>query len=59
MYIYIYIHIYIHITYIHMHMYEIMETICFLGYHYNDLVATHALGHMMYGYIKIEKESNI
>ena len=42
-----------------MHMYEIMETICFLGYHYNDLVATHALGHMMYGYIKIEKESNI
>ena len=24
---------------------------CLSGYHHNDFVATHALGHMMYGYI--------
>ena len=29
--------------------YAIMKTICSLGYHHNCLVATHTLGHMMYG----------
>ena len=27
-----------------------MKTMCPLGYHHNGFVATHALGHMMYGY---------
>ena len=26
-----------------------METMCPPGYHHNGFVATHALGHMMYG----------
>ena len=26
-----------------------MKTMCPTGYHHNDFVATHALGHMMYG----------
>ena len=30
-------------------IYVIMETMCPLGYHRNCFVATHALGHMMYG----------
>ena len=25
-----------------------MKTMCPLGYHHNDFVATHALGHMIY-----------
>ena len=29
-------------------IYEIMKTMCPPGYHHNDFVATHALGHMMY-----------
>ena len=29
--------------------YAIMKTMCPLGYHHNGFVATHALGHMMYG----------
>ena len=28
----------------------IMKTMCPPGYHHNGFVATHALGHMMYGY---------
>ena len=28
----------------------IMKTTCPPGYHQNSFVATHALGHMMYGY---------
>ena len=28
-------------------VYEIMKTMCPPGYHHNDIVATHALGHMM------------
>ena len=28
-----------------------MKTICPPGYHHNGFVATHALGHMMYGYV--------
>ena len=55
MYIYIYIYIYNHEN---------------NGYHHNDFVATHALGHMMYGYTllvpmnqgvlnKLSKEHNI
>ena len=31
-------------------IYEIMKTMCPPGYHHNGFVATHALGHMMYGY---------
>ena len=31
-------------------MYVIMKTICPPGYHHNGFVATHALGHMMYGW---------
>ena len=27
-----------------------MKIVCPPGYHHNDFVATHALGHMMYGY---------
>ena len=27
-----------------------MKTVRPPGYHHNDLVATHAVGHMMYGY---------
>ena len=28
-----------------------MKTMCPPGYHHNGFVASHALGHMMYGYI--------
>ena len=28
-----------------------MKTMCPPGYHHNGFVATHALGHMMYGYL--------
>ena len=28
-----------------------MKTMCPPGYHHNGFLATHALGHMMYGYI--------
>ena len=31
-------------------IYAIMKTVCLPGYHHNGFVATHALGHMMYGY---------
>ena len=31
-------------------MYVIMKTMCPPGYHHNGFVATHALGHMMYGH---------
>ena len=31
-------------------IYGIMKTICPPGSHHNGFVATHALGHMMYGY---------
>ena len=31
-------------------IYAIMKTICPLGHHHNGFVATHALGHVMYGY---------
>ena len=48
----------------------IMKTMCPPGYHHNGFVATHALGHMMYGYTllvpmnqrvlnKLSKEHNI
>ena len=29
---------------------RIMKTMCLRGYHHNGFVATHALGHMMYGH---------
>ena len=62
MYIYMYIYIYI--------IYEIMKTMCPPGYHHNGFIATHALGHMIYGYRllvpmnqrvlnKVKKECNI
>ena len=31
------------------YIYVITKTMCPPGYHHNDFVATHALGHMMYG----------
>ena len=31
-------------------IHAIMKTMCPPGYHHNGFVATHALGHMMYGY---------
>ena len=34
-------------------IYAIMKTMCPSGYHHNGFVATHALGHMMYGYVYI------
>ena len=54
-YVYVYIHTYIYICiytyiYIYIYIYAIMKTICPSGYYHNDFVATHALGHMMYGY---------
>ena len=30
-----------------------MKTMCPPGYHHNGFVATHALGHMMYGFVYI------
>ena len=30
-------------------IYVVMKTMCPPGYHHNGFVATHALGHMMYG----------
>ena len=57
-YIYIYIYIYIHIFIslylflslsLYIYIYVIMKTMCPPSYHHNDFVATHALGHMMYG----------
>ena len=39
-------------------MHAIMKTMFHPGYHHNGLVATHALGHMMYGahfaYVRFE-----
>ena len=31
-------------------LYAIMKTMCPPGYHHDGFVASHALGHMMYGY---------
>ena len=31
-------------------LYAIMKTMCPPGYHHNGFVATHTLGHMMYGF---------
>ena len=37
-------------------IYAIMKTmLCPPGYHHNGFVATHALGHMMYGYHHVPK----
>ena len=32
-------------------IYVIMNKMCPRGYHHNDIVAAHAPGHMMYGYL--------
>ena len=45
--IYIYIYIYIYV-YIYIYIYAIMKTMCPPGHHHNGVVATHALGHLMY-----------
>ena len=34
-------------------IYAIMKTVRPPGYHHNGFVATHALGHMMYGYYDV------
>ena len=34
-----------------LYIHAIMKTMCPTGYHDNDFVATHALGHVIYGYI--------
>ena len=35
---------------IYIHIYAIMKTMCPPAYHHNGFMATHALGHMMYGW---------
>ena len=35
--------------YIYIYIYAIMKAMCSPGYHHIGFVATHALGHMMYG----------
>ena len=35
-----------------------MKTMCPPGYHHNGFVATHALGHMMYGSVHHNKPYN-
>ena len=42
--------LYIIYIYIYIYIYVIMKTMCPPGYHHNGFVATHVLGHMMYGY---------
>ena len=61
-YIYIYIYIYTYI-YTHTYMYIINNEsnvpLCRPVYHHNDFVATHALGHRIYGWahdVYIERE---
>ena len=60
----------IYMIYIYTYIYVIIKTMCPPGYHHNGFVATHALGHMMYGYTlllpmnqrvlnKLNKEHNI
>ena len=52
------------------YIYAIMKTMCPPGYHHNGFVATHALGHMKYGFTllvpmnqrvlnKLSRESNM
>ena len=36
-------------------IYVIMKTMCHSGYHHNGFVATHALGHMVYGCMSCHK----
>ena len=57
MFIYLFI-LYISYIYIYIYVYAIMKTMCPPGYHHNGFVlATHALGHMMYGYILMVPKS--
>ena len=48
--IYIYIYIYI---YINTYIYAIMKTMDPPDHHHNGFVATHALRHMMYGFVRL------
>ena len=45
MYIYIYIYIYIYVCIIYVYV----KAMCPPGYHHHGFVATHTLGHSMYG----------
>ena len=36
------------------YIYVIMKTMCPPGYHHSGFVATHALGHIMYGYLRFK-----
>ena len=40
-----------------MYIYAIMKTMCPPGYHHNGFVATHPLGHIMYGYMLLVPKS--
>ena len=57
-YIYIYLSIHIYI-YIYIYIYAILKTMCPPGYHHNGLVATRALGHMMYGLRKTYDRTSV
>ena len=35
-------------------IYVIIKTMCPPGYHHNGFMATHALGHMMYGFHDVQ-----
>ena len=55
-YIYIYLSIYLFIClsihlYLSICVYVIMKTMCPPDYHHNGFMATHTLGHMVYGYV--------
>ena len=41
-----------------MHIYAIMKTMYLPGYHHNDFVATHVLGHIMYPTVQHELPQN-
>ena len=45
-------YIYVYKMYIYIYIYAIMKIMCSSGYHHSSFVATHAIGHMMYGYAK-------
>ena len=37
------------------YIYVIMKTMCPPGYHHNSFVATHGIGHMMYGCAQVHE----
>ena len=40
-------------------IYAIIKTMCPPGYHHNGFVATHALGHMMYGWHHVKSVTSM